>query len=353
MGRAFGHRCRADISALYAVRRANALEQASAYGGRLVGESWLLDVARRCLPIVEAHHPEGFAELEGIAEGAQLSIAEIWAMNALTDLRDVAAFAELGLLPDLPADGEGCSSVVVPGAASADGSPLLGQTWDLGTDNMPFVRVVRRRPQHGPATVALTTVGCLSLIGLNELGVAVGTTNLRAHDARPGAGYLDIIHRALSGNFDEACRTVREAHRAGAHYFYLAGPDGQTRCFECTATRHVEIAPSAEAYVHTNHFLAPELRPLEVEGTPTASTFHRQDRLTQLTRCSDLEVEQLMSFFADDDGDELAINRKDFGGISSNGSVVMAPGRRAFWAVHGPADASPWSRHPLLPSARA
>lgn len=346
MGRAFGQSFRGGIHELRRVRLSNALTQALEYGGRSVGEDWLYGVARLCLPYVEAQHPEGFEELEGIAQGSGLSVEEVWAMNALTDLRDVAAFGQLALLPELPADEEGCSSVVVPGPASADGTPLVGQTWDLGTDNLPFVCVVRRRPEHGPATIALTTLGCLSLIGLNELGVAVGTTNLRTRDARPGVGYLDIIHKALAGDFESACDAVRDARRAGAHYYYIASSEGEAVSFECSADTYAEVSIGVRPYVHTNHILEPSLKSLEVMNTPTSSSHYRQSRLTSLVGSEALEAKQLRAFFADTDGGELAINRKDFGGISSNASVVMAPAHRSFWAVHGPADDGPWTAYP-------
>ncbi|MEO1227634.1 MAG: C45 family peptidase [Myxococcota bacterium] len=344
MGVDFGRQARDEIGELYRLRLANAIAQAREYGARAVDEEWLTAVSERCLPYVQAHHREGFDELRGIAEGSGRPLAQIWSMNALTDLRDVAAFSELPAPSALP-EGEGCSSIVVHSDASTSG-PLVGQTWDLGTDNMPFVRIVRRRPRRGPSTTSLTTVGCLSLIGANDQGLAVGTTNLRSSDARLGVGYLDVIHRMLaSRTFEEARDSLLTAHRSGAHYFYLASADGRLSTFEGTAGQVRETAVASGFLVHCNHMLHPENVPLEVRGTPTASTHHRQERLEALARASSpLGPEDLRDFFADGEGAELAINRKDYGGISSNGSVVVAPARGELWAVHGPADVGRWER---------
>lgn len=322
---------------------ANAVEQAAQYGGRAVDEEWLLNVAQRSLLAVETYHPSGYDELSGVAAGSGLSVDRVWAMNALTDLRDVAAFAHDEVVAGL-AEGEGCSSIVVHGSTTEDGRALGAQTWDLGTDNMPFVRLVERAPDRGPRTLALTTVGCLSLIGINSSGLAVGTTNLRTLDARIGVGYLDVIHRALSADsFEEARRAIREAPRAGAHYFYLVGDEGRVGVFECTATRVVETGVPEGFYVHCNHVLDTESRALEAQGTPVASTHHRQARLTQLAEAAGrLSPAFLRDFFSDDEGGPLAINRKDFAGISSNASVVMEPSTRRLWAVHGPADEGTW-----------
>ena len=341
MGAAFGEACRDEIRSLYALRINNAIEQAMSYGGRRTDERKLLTVAEQCLPIVQAYHPSGYEELEGVAAGAGLCLAQIWAMNALTDLRDLAAFSDLA-----SADAEGCSSIVVGADVASDGVGLCGQTWDLSTDNMPFVLMVRRRPTTGPETLCLTTVGCLSLIGMNAHGVAVGTTNIRASDVRLGVGYLDVIHRALTAKSASEARTaISEAPRAAAHYFYVIDATGDAWAIECTAKAHESVDASQGVYVHCNHFLQAPLLDLEVRGTPMASSHHRQARLTELAKSAahPLSESALMRSFEDTSGGDNAICRHDFNGISSNGAVVMAPSRRALWVVHGPPDSGRWT----------
>ena len=92
IGEAFGETCRPAIHELYERRLANAIGQAREYGGRKVGEAEVLRVAAACVEPTRVHHPDGFAELEGIARGADLSLVAVLAMNGLTDLRDVLAW---------------------------------------------------------------------------------------------------------------------------------------------------------------------------------------------------------------------------------------------------------------------
>ncbi len=345
MGEAHGEACRELIHALYARRVANAIEQARTYGGRTIDEAGLMALSARCLPAVQAYHPAGFEELSGIAAGANLTPLQIWTMNALTDLRDVAAFADLA-----PADGQGCSSFIVQADRTAEGRRFCGQTWDLSTDNMPHVLMVRRAPKEGPKTLCLTTTGCLSLMGLNEYGVAVGTTNIRAYDSRAGVCYLDVIHKALTARTtDGAAHAVTEAPRAGAHYFYLLDADGHSLALECTAAQHQAVRVEQGTYVHCNHFVCDALLDLEVKGTPMASSSHRQARLTTLLdgATQPLTPEDLMGFLEDTSGGANAISRHDFAGISSNGAVVMEPSQRQLWAVHGPPDRGTWQRMAL------
>ncbi len=342
MGQAHGEACRDLVHALYNRRIANAVEQARTYGGRTIDEAGLLSLSDRCVPMVQTFHPEGWDELCGIAEGAGLTPAQVWTMNALTDLRDVAAFADIS-----PADGEGCSSFVVQADRTAQGRRFCGQTWDLSTDNMPHVLMVRRTPTDGPETLCLTTTGCLSLVGMNAYGVAVGTTNIRSYDSRLGVCYLDVIHKALTASTTASAQTIiSEAPRAGAHYFFVLDASGAAVALECTAAQHEAVPVSYGAYIHCNHFLAPSLLELEVKGTPMASSHHRQARLTALLESASAPItpDDLMAFLSDREGGANAISRHDFAGISSNGAIIIEPTQGQLWAVHGPPDAGQWQR---------
>ncbi|MEM1026108.1 MAG: C45 family peptidase [Myxococcota bacterium] len=333
MGRAYGESLRDSVAALAELRFRNAMAQARLYGGRRLSRDDLLDIARRCLPEVQDFDPTGWEELSGIAEGANLSREEIWAMNALTDVRDIAAFGFEGE--------EACTAVLVAPERAEGGTAFFGQTWDLSTDNMPFVRLVRRRPIDGPSTLAVTLVGCLSLIGLNDAGVAVGTTNLRATDSRPGVGYLDVIHRALgSRNAREAARRIESAPRAAAHYYWV-GQTNMAGSLECTA-RRAELEWTSGVRVQTNH-MRTSLAAQEVRGTPMESSRHRLERMEALlAEEGGVSPSDLRRFLGDTQGGELAIDRRDFAGISTNAVVVIEPGEGSLSAVHGPASEGCW-----------
>ncbi|MFO7565775.1 MAG: C45 family peptidase [Enhygromyxa sp.] len=338
IGEAFGEQCRAEIAELYAARLDNAIRQAQQHGGRNVGEEAVLEVARACLAPTRAYHPEGFAELEGIARGAKLSLERVLAMNGLTDIRDVLTWG--GQLEALG----GCSAFVVTGDFTANGKLLCGQTWDLATDNMPHVLAVHRRPSEGPQTWCLTTVGCLSLIGLNEHGVACGTTNIRTTNARPGVTYLSLIHKALSSpTIDAASEAITGAQRAGAHFYYLADQSGRAQAIECTPDHADLVEVETGAYVHTNHCLIPAHQAIEGK-TPSASSHARQDRLEQLIAedCGSADLDGAKRWLSDRENGDKAISRTDFEGISSNGAVVMEPESGIIHAVHGPPHAANW-----------
>jgi isopenicillin-N N-acyltransferase-like protein len=336
MGRVFGRARRAGIATLYEKRLDNALRQARAFGAAQVSEGALLGLARACAEITQRFDPEGFRELEGIAAGCGQPVEEVLTMNGLTDLRDALAWGA--------AEAEGCTSVMVPPRASETGAAFAGQTWDLATDNAPHVLAVAREPSNAPRTYTVTTEGCLSLMGINDLGVAVGTTNLRTRDARPGVPYLSLIHRALRcESAEEAAQQIEGATRAGAHFYYLLDSSGALFALECTARRSRRLRLSASPFVQCNHCQAPAHQSSEAD-TPERSSRARMRRMRDLIagRSAPLRADHLREAFADGGGGPLAICRDDFSGISTNAAVVLEPGANKLHACLGLPDRAPW-----------
>lgn len=339
MGEAFGEAFRREIAELYGLRRANALEQARLHGGREASEDQLLFLAARSLEAARAFDPIGHEELVAIGRGADLTAPVVMALNGLTDLRDALAWG--GPLESLG----GCTAFIVHPDRSADGVLRIGQTWDLGTNNQPFVVAVHRRPDQGPETWSLTTVGCLSLMGLSETGVAIGTTNLRTRDARVGVPYLSLIHRALRcDDATEARRCIERAPRAGAHSYLLADARGEAGVLECTATLSRWRGAVRGFDVQTNHCQDPAHRALEGD-TPLASSRARLARMQTLLGTGPPRTpSQLIEALGDRAGGSLSINRDDVDGISTNAAFLAAPALGEFLGCQGAPDRASWCR---------
>lgn len=337
MGEAFGEACREEARELYAIRLESAIRYAEEKG-RAVSEEQVLDIVGACLEPTRAYDATVYDEFAGIARGAGISPGQCYVLQGLTDLRDILAF---GPLPE----GVGCSSFIIAPDRSASGNMLLGQNWDLQTDNMPYVRLVHRKPDDDPETWSLTLTGCLTLIGVNAEGIAVGNTNLQTTDARVGVQYLTVLHRALrSRSLAEAVESIRRAPRAGAHYYYAAGPDGEAVGLECSATRAVPFEVRRGLFVHCNHALAGEIAALETEE-PTPSTVHRQDRLSQLLAVHEgpIGLDDLKHILSDHEGGEdRCICRHDFGDISTNATVIMSPATREIHACRSQPHVGQW-----------
>lgn len=349
MGRAFGETCRDEIHAFFELRVKNAVDQALAYGGRHVAKEDVIRAARACVAPTRAYDPAGFDELLGIAEGADMPIEQVLATNGLTDLRDILSWG--GELEEFG----GCTAFIAQRDVTASGRVIVGQTWDLATDNLPYVLAVHRRPDDAPETWCLTTVGCLSLIGMNDAGIAIGTTNVRTTDARPGATYLSLIHKALGQrDLEGAAAAIVDAPRAGAHFYYLADAHGHAAAIECSARRAWREDVEGGFFGHTNHCLVGDNVAIQATdgGPSSAARLSRLDALfAEHTGTFDLDTARAV--LSDRANGPNAIRRDDFNGINTNGAVVMSPEAGVILACHGLPDAGPWSDLKALARDRA
>lgn len=344
LGEQLGEETRAETQELYALRLESALLFARENGGRTLSEERVLETARRCLPIAREYDPIGHEEFCGIARGAGLTPEQLFVTQGLTDLRDVLAFSG-------SVEAEGCSAFIVEGSRTENGQLLIGQNWDLQTNNMPYVRLIHRRPDDSsPETWSLTLTGCLTLIGISSEGIAVGNTNLQTRDARLGVQYLSVLHRTLrSRTFEEAVQAVESAPRAGAHYYYVADRDGRAVGLECSAQQCVKLVPEDGLLVHCNHALAPEIAALEVDK-PGSSTSCRQARLSSLLeeKSPKVNLENLKEMLSDHENGEDAICRHGKTGeeVSTNACVIMSPETGEMHACRGQAHEAQWRTVP-------
>ena len=219
LGRGQGEAFRARIQR-FVDMRFNAMKGYFADRGRPDDWTQVIDAGREGLGIYEAWDADGHAELRGIAEGAEVPFDRLFTATNMTDLRDAVLLRAPKGEPLRKLVDEGCSSILVPPPSSKEAHAIAGQTWDLNPPDIEYVVAIRRRPTSGPQTWTVTCAGCLTLMGINEHGLSVGTTNIKTYGSRPGVGYLSILHRAVrSKDTREAMDLVRDAPHAGAHTY--------------------------------------------------------------------------------------------------------------------------------------
>lgn len=334
MGRAHGEQERSRIEQFVAMRLA-AVRHYIAERGSDAGA--FVELGRRCLAALEAWDPDGYAEHLGVASGAGVDPGELYATANMTDVRDILLYSD-----DSSGD-EGCSALLLPPARTTGGRFIAAQTWDLNPEDLDYVVAVHRRPVSGPETWSVTCVGCPSLIGMNEHGVSVGTTNVKVRGTRVGIPYLSLLHRAIrSASREEALRCIREADRAAAHTYWVADERGATE-LECSAHKVVERDASDVALVRTNHCLDDEHAEQHGEE-PNSSSRARFARLVQLTDRTDIDERAVKEIFADRSDGVDSINRfpEDEQGTATNACIICVPKERTMLACKGPADRGRW-----------
>ena len=304
-----------------------------------------LQAGAECLAAYEAWDPEGHEEFLGICRGADLPAVEVFSATNLTDVRDLTMVSDFdGHL----ARAEGCTMVLLPGALTKRGNVLGAQTWDLNPPDLDYVVAVHRQPDDGPETWSVTVAGATSLMGMNENGVSLGTTNIKTSDVQPGVPYLGILHKAIRAeNREEALSWIEQSPRCGAHTYWVADETGASE-LECSAqqsVRHDISASLPQAVVQTNHCRSDVLCAMEA-AQPNASTQARFARMTAIAAAGDHDEETLKAAFADRADGVDSINRypEDDQGTATNACLIAEPATRSLWACRGPADRGAWTQ---------
>ena len=226
----------------------------------------------------------------------------------------------------------------VAAQAGGAGKSYVGQTWDMHATAFPYVVVFERRPSEGPASMTLTTMGCLSLIGINEAGIAVGNNNLTPKDARAGVMYLALIHDALAQtNVDDAVRAITDAPRMSGHHYYVGGPGGEVVAIETTGERHENLGPNeAGVYAHANHYNDPGLAAY-VGETAGEGSLKREARMWELLHegAGGLDAGSLGNVLQDHEAPICCHATDPEHGGRTCAAVVMCPADRAMWVTRG------------------
>lgn len=348
LGRGQGEALRPRIQKFVRMRLA-ALEGYFAERGQ-TGHERVPELGAAGLEIYAKWDPEGYEEHLGIAEGADIDPKLLWTITNMTDFRDAVILAAPSGPPikaGVKQPDEGCTSVLVPGSHTKDGKPLVGQTWDLNPPDLEYVVGVRRRPSEGPGTWSITCAGCLTLVGMNEHGLCVGTTNIKTYGSKAGVGYLGILHAAVRERDAFAAKArVETAPHAGAHTYWLADADHQ---FEWEASPNGAFLRTTAAgpLGRTNHCLTPAH--VEIQGElPGESSKARIARVPQIIESEQasggMDVEAMQRLFASRADGLLSINRypEDDQGTATNAVFVARPADKRVWACRGPSDRGRW-----------
>ena len=298
--------------------------------------------AKRSLALYKEWDNEGYREHMAMAEGARVDATSLWGTTNMTDIRDVVLFGQQEKLVGDAAE-EGCTALVLPKGKTHSEEIIGAQTWDLNPGDIDYVVAIHRLPDEGPETWSVTCSGCLTLMGMNEHGLSLGTTNIKCNDVRDGIPYLGLLHRAIRcEDHFEAVDVIENAPRSGAHTYWVADANDAT-LLECSAQSSVHRNLGADAICQTNHCQDASLVAIQAEA-PIESTKARLNKATELCNRGEHDVESIKALFANRDDDIHSINRyeEDEQGTTTNSCMIAIPAQKELWACKGPADRGEW-----------
>ncbi len=247
-------------------------------------------------------------ELQGIAEGAGVSLTDLVILNNYTDFRDIEV------------ESQGCSVVYV----NRDGNRIAGQTWDMHRSAKRFVCCL-----HLPAgasdssqendrsnaidreMIIFSVVGCVGMMGFVSDRSAsgssnahaavpqtlrmVGVNNLNTLRAKPGILWPVMIRKLLAEPDRHRQRELlKSSPLTSGRSFLLAGGQGAEfwevtpEVQECVS--HLSVDQQGHLF-HTNHCLGQLTKKVENAGS-LSSTTHRRYELIQrkINSVTDLET---------------------------------------------------------------
>ena len=218
---------------------------------------------QRMRATVQAQFPLIWQELEGMAEGLQAPVDEVFAWNCRGDL--------------VRSTSDGCTTLA---GRSAEGELIIAHNEDGFPQLREDCAIVSITPDVGLAFTSFAYPGslCGHTFAVNEKGIVNTVNNIRAVH-RPDGMPRQILARASlnATTLEEAVTLLSATPRAGAFHHTL-GQMGDSRLFsvEATGSGSSVLALSATSG-HANHVIHPQLA--AIEQIVTGSSGSRQRRL--------------------------------------------------------------------------
>ncbi len=204
-------------------------------------------------PEIEAFDEPIMREIEGIAQGAGLQVADLLALNARSEVM-------FGLGVPAPAE---CTAYFAGPGATAAGHVLLGQNWDWRPRSAGSTVLVEvDQGGERPAFVMLAEAGLVGKIGFNDRGLGVTVNALQSgNDSGEPCVPVHVILRAILDSPDvaTAVAAVRRARRGASINVTIADADGEAIALEAAAGGAESIfvvEPERDLLAHSNHFIA-------------------------------------------------------------------------------------------------
>lgn len=288
------------------------------------------------LPAIRALNPLLVDEIQGLADGAGLSMDEAVLCQCRADAVPTAV------------DGAACTAFALAASATVDGHALAGQNQDLEPEFADVGIVLRVRPNDGrPRTVMFTFAGQIGYSGINEHGVAHFTNGLYNYRPRTAAPRYALKRVLLEQRSVSDCLALLESTRtSSAANLVLCDGAGQIA--------DVEIRPEGVAFfpghhpdarLHANHYLTPEFAAYESGKYADSPARLRRLRTLIEEHWGRLNVETLQAILADHDGDPAAICRHGGSGIWSISGYIADAARRVLHVRRGQGCTGTWTAY--------
>lgn len=215
--------------------------------------------------------PDYVEEMRGLAEGANVDLLDIAALNARTEIM----FAQL--------DAQECTTLSLLPPATEGGRVIAAQNWDFYRQLRDSIVILHVRQENKPNFVMVSEAGMIGGIGMNDRGIGVLLNALTADTTCQGIPLRTRMRAMLDSD------TLAEAYAKGSHkptsvgHLVATHKDGVAVAFEMDSKGIETIIPEDGVWVHTNHYLGPKMYQAH-DAAPRASTYIRLQRIQVLVK---------------------------------------------------------------------
>lgn len=292
----------------------------------------VLACGKKYLANVKAFDSSGIDRVRGMADGAEISFDEAFAIHC---------YMELAI--NYPYLAGMCTSFAATGPATKDGITMLGQNIDWHPDTP--LDLLRIRHTDGLEQMAITFFGTPCCI-LTTKGIG-NCANLTLAPMGPVTNHIPFsfyLFKAMRQKSFEDAFEVLENSARGLQYYHLADARGNLLGIESIYDGYSVLEAKQGMLVHANHYETEEYAKNDGAHTFITDSFLRAPRLRLLIEqhYGSLTPEIMMALLADHEGYPNSICRhvdgskpQEFASMSK-ASFIMIPAERKMYICAGP-----------------
>lgn len=225
-----------------------------------------MQIAEESIPLARDYSPDSLEELQGTAEAAGVSLADLMLLQIRNQLR--------------PIEG-GCTSFSLGQPRRSE--RIVAQNWDSDPALDEFTVVLTRLPAGKVGFTSITQAGLIAYIGFNEVGIGLCANSLPAPTRRLGVPHYFLLRGILeSSSLDQAVTAVSRAERAMPANVMLTTPQGPADLEMTVDSIKLLTGDGLGIVTHTNHCLHPNLRSINDAFPELIQSHSRQARIDEL-----------------------------------------------------------------------
>jgi len=260
-------------------------------------------------PFLEAaqnYFPDYVDELQGIADGSGISFQDILISNIFMEVLylyfELTGKKKFSVPPSY-----GCSST----AYSKNGKSFLTHNEDLFTSFISYMYLLKIKVTGKPEILTLSYPGTIPGIppGMNEAGIVQCGNDIQGLHIEQSVPMVFHFRSVLDAtSLDDAVDRAKFPHRARTMTHNIGS-------FNENKIVSVEAAPTKNEshnvdgfYVHTNHYILPEMLDIVIDPSGLPSSESRFNKLTELSgayadKPNDVNGDLITSFMASHDAE--------------------------------------------------